>query len=127
MTRSGADSGAASCIFCKIIQGAIPSPRVAEDDRFICIRDIQPQAKQHLLVIPKEHIASLATAFPQSGSGRPELMGAMLEFGTRVAWSEGLLPDGFRAVLNTHAAGGQTVYHIHLHLLGGERLDGHFA
>jgi len=115
------------CIFCKIIRGEIPSPRVAESDEFICIRDIQPQAKHHLLVIPKQHLESLAEAFPAEGASQAALMGRMLEFGTRVAREQGLLPQGFRSVVNTGANGGQTVFHLHLHLLGGEPLRGSFG
>jgi histidine triad (HIT) family protein len=118
---------APDCIFCKINGGQIPSPRVYEDDRFFAIRDIRPQAKVHLLVIPKEHVASLEAAFPQSGAGRTQLMGELLEAATRVARDAGLLPNGFRLVLNTNAHGGQTVHHIHAHVLGGEPLSGGFG
>lgn len=122
-----------SCIFCKIVQKQIPSPRIAENDEFICIRDIQPQARHHYLVITKEHVASLAEAFPASGASTPEdarlaaLMGRMIEFGTKLARTEELLPDGFRMVINTNRNGGQTVFHIHMHVLGGESLRGSFA
>jgi len=118
---------ASNCIFCKIIRGEIPSPRVAEDAEFLCIRDIQPQAPQHLLVLPKEHLESLDDAFPPQGPSRADLMGRMLEFGTRVARAQGLLPGGFRSVINTLENGGQTVFHIHLHLLGGQSLGGEFG
>jgi len=115
------------CLFCKIIEGSIPSPRVYEDSLFICIRDIQPQAKTHLLVIPKDHVSSLATAFPEGGSGRTELIGKMFETASKIAYQEKLLPGGFRAVINTEKNGGQTVFHLHLHLLGGESLSNGFA
>jgi histidine triad (HIT) family protein len=115
------------CIFCKIIQGAISSPRVYEDDTFICIRDIRPQAKTHLLVIPKRHIASLDDAFPAQGKQESELMGKLLEAGTRIARQQGLLPGGFRSVINTLRDGGQTVFHIHLHILGGAVLQEGFG
>ncbi|HUP57191.1 MAG TPA: histidine triad nucleotide-binding protein [Bdellovibrionota bacterium] len=108
----------ADCVFCKIIAGKIPSPRVYEDERFICIRDIRPQAKVHLLVVPREHVVSLETA----GS---ELVGAMFESARKIAFQEKLLPSGFRSVINTGVAGGQTVWHLHLHLLGGETLGEH--
>lgn len=110
------------CIFCKIVKGVIPAPRIFEDEGFICIRDIQPQAKTHLLVIPKEHVASLDTAFPESGASKTELVGKLLEAGTKVARQNGLLPGGFRAVVNTGKDGGQTVFHLHLHILGGDAL-----
>jgi histidine triad (HIT) family protein len=115
------------CIFCQIIQGAIPAPKLYEDEKFVCIRDIRPQAKIHLLVLPKEHIASLETAFPVQGKSQSELMGKLLEVGTQIAREQGLLPGGFRAVINTNENGGQTVFHVHLHLLGGESLRGNFG
>jgi len=115
------------CIFCKMITGEIPSPRIYEDEFFICVRDIRPQAKVHLLVIPKEHISSLAAAFPENASGKSELMGRLLETSTKVARQLGLLPSGFRLVINTEKGAGQTVFHIHVHVLGGELLRGTFA
>ena len=116
-----------SCLFCKIIKNEIPSPRVYEDSKFICIRDIRPQAKTHLLVIPKDHIESLDAAFPENSTGKTELVGELLKIGTTVARKEGLLPAGFRSVINTGAGGGQTVFHIHLHLLGGGALSEDFG
>jgi histidine triad (HIT) family protein len=110
------------CIFCKIIGGSIPSPRVYEDDQFICIRDIRPQAKVHLLVVPKEHIASLDAAFPAKGPKHGELVSQLFEVGVKIAREQKLLPSGFRSVINTNEGGGQTVFHLHLHLLGGETL-----
>lgn len=120
-------SGVASCIFCKIVSGAIQSTKIHEDDRFICIEDLHPQAERHFLVIPKEHVVSLETAFPNEGTDQEELVGALMRVGTQVARRQGLLPDGFRAVINTNRNGGQTVYHLHLHILGGEVLRGTFA
>jgi histidine triad (HIT) family protein len=116
----------AACVFCKIARGEIPAPRLAENDEFLCIRDIHPQAREHLLVLPKEHIESLAEMFPHASEGRPKLMGRMLDFATQVAWERGLLPAGFRTVINTGKQGGQTVFHLHVHLLGGEPLGGSF-
>lgn len=115
------------CLFCKIIAGQIPSPRVYEDEQFICIRDIRPQASKHFLVMPKKHVASLEAAFPESGQGESALIGQLFEVGTRIARKEGLLPRGFRSVINTNEHGGQTVFHIHLHLLGGEPLEESFG
>ena len=106
------------CIFCKIVSGAVPSPKLHEDERFIAIRDIHPQAKTHLLVISKEHVASLDEAFPVQGESRSELVGRLVETGTRLAREFGLLPGGFRSVINTGHEGGQTVFHLHLHVLG---------
>ncbi len=113
------NTSAADCIFCKIIDGKIPSPRVYEDDRFICIRDIRPQAKTHLLVIPRKHVVSLEQA-------EGALVGEMFDAAKKIALQEKLLPSGFRSVINTGVGGGQTVWHLHLHLLGGELLGESF-
>jgi histidine triad (HIT) family protein len=113
---------ASDCIFCKIVKGEIPSPRVFENERFICIRDIRPQAKVHLLVVPKEHVVSLDEAFPASGKNHSALVGEMMETATKIARQEKLLPGGFRTVINTGKDGGQTVWHLHLHILGGQHL-----
>jgi len=115
------------CIFCKIVRGEIPSPRVYEDDRFIVIRDIRPQAKTHWLVLPKVHVASLDDAFPVHGPTQAALVGELFEVGTKLARQNGLLPGGFRSVINTGSDGGQTVFHLHLHVLGGEVLREHFS
>jgi histidine triad (HIT) family protein len=110
-----------------MIAGTIPVPKLYEDESFICIRDIRPQAKTHLLVIPKRHLSSLDAAFPEKGEGHSQLIGDLFAVATRIARDQGLLPDGFRTVINTHAHAGQTVFHIHLHLLGGEVLHGGFG
>jgi histidine triad (HIT) family protein len=115
------------CLFCKIIRGEIPAPKLYEDENFVCIRDIRPQAKTHLLVMPKEHVASLEAAFPDEGESRATLVGKLFEAGTKVARQNGLLPGGFRAVINTNDDGGQTVFHLHLHILGGGALRDHFG
>lgn len=109
------------CLFCKMAQGVIQVPKVYEDESFFCIRDIQPQAKVHLLVIPKQHFASLDEVYPVGG-GHPELVGGLFQVGVQVAREQGLLPDGFRSIINTHEAAGQTVFHLHLHIQGGEKL-----
>ncbi len=115
------------CIFCKIIKNEIPSERVYEDDFCICIRDLHPQAKVHLLVIPKVHVASLEEAFPAAGVGQEELLGKLMKAVTAIARKQALLPGGFRTVINTNHEGGQSVFHLHLHVLGGETLRGRFA
>lgn len=115
------------CIFCKMADGSMKVPKVYENELFFCIRDIQPQAQTHLLVIPKEHIRSLETAFPEKGPNHSQLIGKLFETAAVVARQEGLLPAGFRSVINTNSNGGQTVFHLHLHLLGGEPLKGKFA
>ncbi|MGK5082530.1 histidine triad nucleotide-binding protein [Bdellovibrionota bacterium FG-1] len=111
------DASKEACIFCKIISGQIPAPRIFEDESFICIRDIHPQAKIHLLVLPKQHIESLDAAFPQSGAAQTDLVGRLFEVGTHIARANRLLPGGFRSVINTGVHGGQTIFHLHLHLL----------
>jgi histidine triad (HIT) family protein len=118
---------AQDCIFCKMIAGLIPVTRVYEDDLFIGIKDIQPHAKMHFLIFPKEHLASLAEAFPEEGRGRSDLVGKMMEVGTRLARQNGMGESGFRSVINTKADAGQTVFHLHLHILGGEALRGSFG
>lgn len=115
------------CIFCKIISGKINSQKLFEDENFICIRDIQPQARIHLLVVPKKHIGSLDEAFPQTGSPQVDLIGKMFEVAVKVARDKHLLPGGFRSVINTNRDSGQTVFHLHLHLLGGDSLTNSFA
>ncbi len=106
-----------------MVQGSIPVQKVYEDSGFICIRDIRPQAKIHLLVIPKIHVASLDEVFPVEGQSSADLVGKLFETGTQIARQEGLLPRGFRSVINTGAGGGQTIFHLHLHLMGGDVLS----
>jgi histidine triad (HIT) family protein len=102
------------CLFCKIVAGTIPAARVADDELCLCIVDINPQAPTHLLVIPKEHIASTAHAEQQHGP----LLGYLVEKAAEMARLAGL-SRGYRMVINTGDDGGQTVNHLHLHLLGG--------
>jgi histidine triad (HIT) family protein len=109
-----------SCLFCKFASNEIKVSKVYEDESFYCIRDIHPQAKEHLLIIPKNHIESLEGA-------SADLVGRLFSVATQVARKEGLLPGGFRSVINTGPNSGQTVFHLHLHLLGGEVLKNHFA
>lgn len=114
------------CIFCKIVDGKIPSPRVYEDEHTVVIRDLHPQAKTHLLVIPKIHVASLAENFLEESKGR-EVVGRLFSAANTVAKQEGLLPSGYRSVINTGVGGGQSVFHLHLHVLGGEKLAERFV
>lgn len=102
------------CIFCKIIAGDIPSDKVYEDDTVLVFKDIAPKTPIHLLMIPKQHIASLAEVTEQ----HQELMGYMMTKVPQVAKEAGLT-GGFRTVINTGDDGGQEVYHIHIHILGG--------
>ncbi|OFZ18305.1 MAG: hypothetical protein A2X94_13150 [Bdellovibrionales bacterium GWB1_55_8] len=114
-----------NCIFCKIVSGEIPAERLHEDDKFICIRDVRPQAKVHLLLVTKRHIPSLDELYAKTGA--PGVGEAALEVATAVARKQGLLPGGFRLVINTGGHGGQTVFHLHIHLLGGNDLEGTFG
>lgn len=114
------------CIFCKIIAGDIPSPRVFENAKVIAIRDIHPQAPHHFLLMPKRHVASLEEAFHDEASGR-DVVADLFSAAAELAKREGLSPEGFRSVINTGLFGGQTVFHLHLHLLGGEKMKGSFA
>ena len=109
------------CIFCKIVGGQIPSKRVMEDEHLIAFRDIQPAAPVHVLVVPRRHVASLA----QLADGDVELAGRLLSAAAEVARQEGIEESGYRVVANTGAHGGQTVNHLHLHVLGGRQLTGH--
>lgn len=102
------------CIFCRIISGEIPSARVYEDEHVIAFRDIHPKARVHVLVVPRQHIATLAEAAPADQA----LLGHLLLTLPKIAAQEGL-DSGFRTTLNTGRGGGQEVFHLHFHLLGG--------
>ncbi len=104
------------CLFCRIVAGEIPAKRVAESDDALAFYDIAPQAPVHVLVIPKQHYASLAET--PDGSA----MAAVSELAKRVARELGVEQAGYRVVVNTGADGGQTVHHLHLHLLAGRPL-----
>ena len=105
------------CLFCKIANGNIPVKRLAETDDALAFPDINPQAPVHILVIPKRHIASHAEALPADA----ELLGSLLSVAGEVARAQGL-KNGYRLVINTGSDGGQTVEHLHVHLLGGRRM-----
>ncbi len=104
------------CIFCKIVAGEIPSDQVYSDDKVIVFKDISPKAPVHLLIIPREHIESLQDLQDH----HQDLMGQMMLLLPKLAKQQGL-DGGFRTVINTGADGGQVVYHLHIHLLGGKR------
>jgi histidine triad (HIT) family protein len=104
----------ADCIFCKIVNREIPSSVVYEDDDFLAFRDINPVAPTHVLLIPKKHYSSVLDVAEDDAG----LMGRMIALIPRIARQLGI-DEGFRVVINTGAKGGQTVYHLHLHLLGG--------
>ncbi len=107
------------CIFCRIVAGEIPAERVYEDEEVIAFRDIHPKAPVHLLVIPRRHIPSLEALAPEDDA----LAGRILRLLPRLAREQGL-EDGFRTVINTGPGGGQEVFHLHFHLLGGRGLPG---
>jgi histidine triad (HIT) family protein len=106
------------CIFCRIVAGEIPSDEVFGDDRYYAFRDINPKAPAHFLVIPREHIGGVVDM-----EGREELLGGLLTTGVRLARELGIADAGFRMVLNQGADGGQSVPHVHLHVLGGRPLS----
>ncbi|MGD9560776.1 MAG: histidine triad nucleotide-binding protein [Pyrinomonadaceae bacterium] len=107
--------GEEDCIFCKIVEGTIPSDRVFEDDVCVAFNDITPQAPTHILLIPRDHVDSLDRA----GNGHRETLGHLLLTAAGIARERGFAEDGYRVVINTNADGGQTVFHLHVHLLAG--------
>jgi histidine triad (HIT) family protein len=111
-------SMSADCLFCKIVAGTIPASRVYEDELSLGFADINPQAPTHLLVIPKEHIASQAHAEQEHAA----LLGHLMAKAAEMARKAGL-DRGYRVVINTGPDGGQTVDHLHLHLLGGRHMS----
>lgn len=103
------------CLFCKIIDGDIPNKTVLENDNFLCFEDINPQAKIHVLIIPKIHVDSFNEI-------TPNIMASMTTFIQEVALTLGVKSDGYRLITNIGQNGGQEVVHIHFHLLAGEQL-----
>lgn len=101
------------CIFCKIVRGELPSNQVFQDDDVLVFHDIHPIAPVHLLIIPKQHIASLADSTPAHYA----LLGKMLALGPKLAREQGL-KDGYRTMINTGKGGGQIVFHLHYHIFG---------
>jgi histidine triad (HIT) family protein len=108
-----------NCLFCKIIGGQIPGQFVHQDDQLVAIKDINPQAPLHVLVIPRTHIATLNDL----ASGDDALIGAMHRAAAQIAKENGYADRGYRTVFNTNREAGQTVFHIHLHLLAGRGLS----
>lgn len=104
-----------NCLFCKIVAGEIPSGKVYEDDLCFAFNDIHPQAPTHILIIPKTHFDSLDKA----SSGDQGVLGHMMLTAAEIARAKGFSEDGYRVVVNTNRDGGQTVFHLHLHLLAG--------
>lgn len=106
------------CLFCKIVAGEVPATVVHETDLTLAFRDINPQAPTHVLVVPKAHHADAAAL----GAEDPALAGEMLRVAGLIAEAEGIVGSGYRIVFNTGAGAGQSVFHVHCHLLGGRSL-----
>ena len=107
-----------SCLFCRIIAGEIPGKFLHQDDRLVVLQDINPQAPLHALVIPRKHVATLNDLSEEDDG----LIGEMLRRAAIVAREHGVAESGYRAVFNCNREAGQTVFHIHLHVLGGRSL-----
>jgi len=106
------------CLFCKIVKREVPASIVYEDDRVLAFNDINPQAPTHILVIPKQHVATLNDLSPDHDA----MVGELVRRAAAIAKDRGLSAGGFRTVFNTNREAGQTVFHVHLHLIGGRRL-----
>jgi histidine triad (HIT) family protein len=107
-----------NCIFCKIVTGQIGGPPLYQDEHVTAFKDINPQAPLHVLVIPNKHIVSLNEAAAEDR----DLLGHLVLTAAKLAEQEGIAKSGYRLVTNTGPNGGQSVFHLHLHLLGGRRL-----
>jgi histidine triad (HIT) family protein len=105
------------CLFCKIISGEIPASIIEQDDRFVVFQDINPQAPTHVLVVPRRHISTLNDLTPEDDS----LVGEMTRRAAAIARKQGHADRGYRTVFNCKADAGQTVFHIHMHVLGGRK------
>ena len=106
-----------NCLFCKIVTGEIPGDVVYEDDEIVAFNDIQPQAPVHILIIPKSHVASLNAIEDDA-----QVISRLAARAKLLAVEYGIAESGYRILMNCNAQGGQTVYHIHMHLLGGRQL-----
>jgi histidine triad (HIT) family protein len=112
--------GSMDCIFCKIIEGSIPSKKVFENERIVAFHDIQPAAPVHILVIPKKHIPTMNDVTAEDDA----IMAELFAVARRIAGELGIAESGYRLVNNVNNDGGQVVYHLHIHLLGGAKLKG---
>lgn len=108
-----------NCLFCSIVEKTIPADIVYEDEQVLAFRDIAPQAPTHILVIPKKHITTINDATADDTA----LIGHMMITAKTIAAQENIAEDGFRLAMNCNEDGGQTVYHIHLHMLGGRAMS----
>ena len=107
------------CLFCKILGGEIPADIIFESDTAIAFRDINPQAPTHVLIIPRKHIATINEIAAEDHA----LIGSLYAAAKKIAAQEGFCEEGYRTVMNCNESAGQTVFHIHLHLLGGRALS----
>jgi histidine triad (HIT) family protein len=107
-----------SCIFCKIVAGEIPASVVYQDELVLAIRDLNPAASTHVLILPKQHVESVNDAAPENET----LFGHLFSVARKIAEQEGVSTDGYRVVVNTGKNGGQSVPHLHMHVLGGRAL-----
>ncbi|MGG4143191.1 histidine triad nucleotide-binding protein [Paenibacillus algorifonticola] len=106
------------CIFCKIVEGTLPSTKVYESDTVVAFQDIKPEAPVHILIIPKKHIATMNEVTADDDTIMAELFTAARQ----IAIEQGIAESGYRLINNVNSDGGQVVYHLHFHLLGGEKL-----
>ncbi len=109
-------NGLADCVFCRIVAGQIPTEFLYQDDQVVAFRDIHPAAPTHILVVPRRHIPDLRSG----DAARPELWASIIQTIQRLAAEEGISAEGFRTVINTGVKAGQSVFHLHVHLLGGK-------
>ena len=105
----------ADCLFCRIAEREIPASLVYEDDRLVAFNDINPQAPMHVLIVPRRHIATLNDL----SAGDDQIVGEMIRCAAAIARDRGVADQGYRTVFNCNAAAGQTVFHVHLHVIGG--------
>ena len=111
------------CLFCKIVEGTVPSEKIFEDEDFLAFKDINPQSPVHILVIPKKHVAKLSDC----GSDESDMLSGLLLSANKVAKETGIAESGYRVAINSGDDGGQLVHHLHLHLMGGAKLSGRMA
>lgn len=107
------------CLFCRIVSGELPASHIYSDDSVVAIRDISPQAPTHILLLSRKHVASVR----ELGEAEHDLIGKICAVGTELATREGIAEDGYRLVINVGRNGGQTVDHLHVHMLGGRRMN----
>jgi histidine triad (HIT) family protein len=107
-----------SCIFCKIVAGEIPSTTVHKDERVTAFRDLNPVGPTHVLIVPNKHIASVNEATPDDEA----LLGHLFIIARKVAEMESITENGYRLIVNTGEHGGQTVHHLHMHVIGGQKM-----